>query len=133
MGRPKGGKNRTWSPEEKLRIVERYYSSDISRRQLCIEEKISDGQLHSWIKKYETEGAEGLVAKTGLRGNSFSALHKAKDLPELKQMQLRIAKLEVDVERLKKGYIVKGVGATKEFAITKDLNLTWWRMPGTSP
>lgn len=123
MGRPKGGKNRTWTPEDKLRIVERYYSCDISRRQLCIEEKISDGQLHSWIKKYESEGAAGLVSKSGLRGNSFSALHRSKDLPEFKQMQLRIAKLEADVERLKKGYIVKGVGVTKEFATTKDLNM----------
>ena len=122
MGRPKGGKNRVWSPEEKLRIVLRYYSSDVSRRQLCIEEKISDGQLHSWIKKYESEGEAGLTAKTELRGNSFSALHRSKDLPEVKQMQLRIARLEADVERLKKGYIVKGAGATKEFAITKNLN-----------
>ena len=121
-GRPKGTNNRKWSTEEKVRIVERYYSGSISRTQLAREEHISDGQLHAWIKKYDAEGAEGLKPKTEHRGNHFAALHRSKDLPEMKKMQLQIAQLQVEVERLKKGYVTKGVGANKEFAIIKDLN-----------
>lgn len=121
-GRPKGTKNRKWSIEEKTRIVERYYSGSISRAQLAREEHISDGQLHSWIKKYDSEGVNGLIPKTNQRGNHFAALHKSKDLPEMKRMQLQIAQLQIEVERLKKGYATKGVGANKEFVITKDLN-----------
>lgn len=121
-GRPKGSTNRKWSPEEKLRIVKRYYSGAISRSQLAKEEHITDSMLHSWIKKYDAEGEEGLKSKTGQRGNHFAALHNSKDLPEMKRMQLQIAQLQVEVERLKKGYVTKGVGVNKEFAITKDLN-----------
>lgn len=121
-GRPKGTTNRKWSAEEKLRIVERYYSGSISRAQLAKEEHISDGMLHSWIKKYDSEGFEGLISKKGQTGNRFAALHRSKDLPELKKMQLQIAQLQVEIERLKKGYVTKGVGANKVFAITKDLN-----------
>ena len=122
-GRPKGTKNRKWSTEEKVRIVERYYSGSISRAQLAREEHISDSQLHSWIKKYDAEGVEGLKPKTEHRGNHFAALHRSKDLPEIKKMQLQIAQLQVEIERLKKGYTTKGVGASKEFAISKDLNM----------
>lgn len=121
-GRPKGTKNRKWSAEEKLRIVERYYSGSISRAQLAKEEHITDGMLHSWIKKYDSEGVDGLISKTGQRGNRFSALYNSKDLPEMKKLQLQIAQLQIEVERLKKGYVTKGVGVNKEFAITKDLN-----------
>ena len=32
-------------------------------------------------------------------------------------------KLEIENERLKKGYQVKGVGANKEFIILKDVNM----------
>ena len=40
----------------------------------------------------------------------------------MKKLQLQIAQLQIEVERLKKGYVTKGVGVNKEFAITKDLN-----------
>lgn len=122
VGRPKGGKNKKWSPEEKEKIVKRYFEGKISRRQLAKEEKVTDSMLHQWIKKYEDEGIEGLIAKTGKRGNAFAALHRSKDLPEIKRLQLQVAQLQVEVERLKKGYIVKGVGANKEFVAIKDLN-----------
>ncbi len=83
--------------------------------------------LHQWIKRYKDEGIEGLINKTGKSGNAFAALHRSKDLPEIKRLQLQVAQLQVaqlqvEVERLKKGYIVKGVGANKEFVATKDLN-----------
>ena len=122
-GRPLGTKNRKWTPEDKERIVLRYYNENISRRQLRKEEGISDGMLHKWIKKYEDGGIEALVSKTGKSGKSgnvFSALHTSKNLPEMKRLQLEVAKLQVEVERLKKGYSAKGVGANKEFVTIKD-------------
>lgn len=122
VGRPKGTKNRKWSPEEKERIVKRYYEGRLSRRQLAKEEKITACMLNQWIKKYEEEGIEGLISKTGKQGNAFAALHRSKDLPEIERLQLQVAQLQIEVERLKKGYIVKGVGAKKEFVVIKDLN-----------
>ena len=52
MGRPKGGKNRNWSKEEKLRIVRRYFDERIGQGTLAKEENISKGQLYNWIRKY---------------------------------------------------------------------------------
>ncbi|MFV0380810.1 MAG: transposase [Breznakia sp.] len=43
--RPKGGKNKKWSKEEKLRIVKRYYDERISRSELAQSEGISSGQI----------------------------------------------------------------------------------------
>ena len=34
-----------------------------------------------------------------------------------------VAKLEIENERLKKGYLVKGVGATKEFVTGREKSL----------
>lgn len=122
MGRPKGGKNRKWTPEEKERIVLRYLNSSSSRSAICKEEHITDQMLHTWVNKYQAGGIDALVNQTGKRGNPYAALHTAKDLPEIKRLQLQVAKLEADVERLKKGYVVKGDGAKKEFAPTKGSN-----------
>ncbi|WP_353846736.1 transposase [Clostridium sp. VAP51] len=49
-------KNKKWSPEEKERIVKRYFEGEISRSQLAKEEKVTDGMLHQWIKRYKDEG-----------------------------------------------------------------------------
>ena len=73
-----------------------------------------------WIKKYDSEGVDGLIPKTGQRGNRFSALYNSKDLPEMKKLQLQIAQLQIEVERLKKGYVTKGVGVNKEFVTGPD-------------
>ena len=71
--------------------------------------------------EYIAEGETAFVPK-GHPGNHFAALHVSKNLSELERLRLMVAKLEIENERLKKGYIVKGVGACKEFVTTKDLN-----------
>ena len=40
MGRPKGGKNRRWTVEEKLRIVNRHLKDHISMEQVAREERV---------------------------------------------------------------------------------------------
>lgn len=120
-GRPKGTKNRQWTVDEKLRIVERYFSGTISRSKLIQEEHISDSMLHSWVKKYMENGKDGLKPLKH-KGNPYSALTSSKNLPEMKRLQLQVAKLEVEIERLKKGYIVKGDGVNKAFATLKEMN-----------
>ena len=58
----------------------------------------------------------------GHPGNPFAALHTSKTLTETQRLRLQLAKLEIENERLKKGYRVKGVGANKEFVILRDVN-----------
>lgn len=119
MARPKGGKNRTWTKEEKLRIVRRYFDEGIGSPSLAKEEHISDGMIRTWIRKYLNEGEDSLENKRKT-GNQFSALHTSKSMSELERLRLMVAKQEIEIERLKKGYIVKGAGANKEFVTTKD-------------
>ena len=53
-------------------------------------------------------------------GNPFAALHTSKSMSEVERLKLLVAKQEIEINRLKKGYIVKGVGVNKEFVITND-------------
>jgi transposase-like protein len=119
MSRPKGGKNRTWSKDEKLRIVLRYIDEGIGQKTLAKEEGISHGMLSTWIYRYLDEGAAGLENKKK-PGNQFAALHTSNSLSEVDRLRLIVAKQEIEIERLKKGYSVKGVGVSKEFVTTKD-------------
>ena len=122
MGRPKGGKNRYWSKDEKLRIVKRYLEEGISSRSLAVEENADDSMIRRWVRKYLAEGESGLE-QSNKKGNRFSALWTSKSLTETERLQLIVQKQEIEIERLKKGYLVKGVGADKEFVITKDVSL----------
>ena len=62
--------------------------------------------------RYLEEGAEALEPKNG---NPYAALHTSKSLSEVERLRLIIAKQEVEIARLKKGYWVEGVGANKEY------------------
>ncbi|MBC2477987.1 transposase [Clostridium beijerinckii] len=122
IGIPKGGSNRKWDKEDKLRIVKRYLNEGIGRIALAKEENISGGMLYIWIQKYLDEGEQGLV-NNKKKGNHYAAIHTSKTLSEVDRLRLIVAKQEVEIERLKKGYLVKGAGANKEFVITKDVSL----------
>jgi len=121
MGRPKGGKNRIWTKEEKLRIVRRYLDEGIGQMPLAKQEGISNSLINTWIKKYLSEGEDGLQNKRKT-GNPFAALSTSKSLSEIDRLKLIVAKQEIEIERLKKGYLVKGDGAKKVFVTLKDQN-----------
>ena len=111
MGK-KGVPHRKWSKEEKLRIVQRHLEKHISIRTLEQEENVEHGLVSAWVKRYLEEGADGLEPKNG---NPYAALHRSKSLSEIERLRLIVAKQEVEIERLKKGYWVEGVGASKEY------------------
>lgn len=108
----KGVPHRKWSKEEKLRIVQRHLEKHISIKVLAQEEKVGHGQVSTWVKRYLEEGTGGLEPKNG---NPYAALHTSKNLSEIERLRLIVAKQEVEIERLKKGYWVEGVGASKEY------------------
>lgn len=122
VSRPKGGKNKTWSKDEKLRIVKRYLDENIGRAALAQEEGIASGMIYTWITKYLNEGEGGLENKRKT-GNRFTALHTSKSLSEMERLRLLVEKQEIEIERLKKGYFVKGDGLKKEFVTTRDVSM----------
>ena len=122
MARPKGGKNRKWTNEERLKYVLMCEEENIPVRTLAREEGIPRGTLQQWVNRYRKGGEEALNPEKMHPGNHFSALHSSKSLSEKERLILLVEKLQIENERLKKGYTVKGVGADKEFVTTKDLN-----------
>ena len=124
IGHPKGRKNNMRSPEEKERIVLRYLKGNMSICSLAKDEGVDDKTLGTWIHSYEKYGIEGLESKTGKcgSGNPYAALHTKKELTEVEKLRLELAKKEVECERLKKGYSVKGVGQRKEYVIINKKN-----------
>ena len=124
MGRPKGTKNIMRSYKEKEQIVLRCINENISYNALGRELGISDTTISKWVRAYQKEGIEGLKSKTGKcgSGNPYAALHTKKSLSEVERLRLELAKKEVECERLKKGYSVKGVGRRKEYVITNKKN-----------
>ena len=65
------------------------------------------------------EGEDALEPKNG---NPYAALHTSKTLSEVDRLRLIIAKQEVEIARLKKGYWVEGVGAKKEYVTGSGKN-----------
>lgn len=118
----KGQKKRVWTAEQKAEIVYKHLNDHISVRSLEKEYHADRSMICKWVKKYIAEGESSFVHK-GHPGNPFAALHVGKNLSEIERLRLMVAKLEIENERLKKGYLVKGVGAAKAFVTGREKNL----------
>ena len=112
MGTRKGTKRRKWSKEEKLKLVLLHLNEKVSLMQIEKEYSVSNGLVSTWVKKYLNGGEEALVSRSG---NPYAALHTSKSLSEVERLRLIVAKQEIEIARLKKGYWVEGVGANKEY------------------
>lgn len=123
MGRHKGGNNRIWTNEERLKYVLMCEEEGYPVRTLAKDQGIPRGTLDGWIRRYRAGGVEALNSTKFRSGNHFAALHKSKSLSEEARLRLIVEKLQIENERLKKGYIVKGVGASKEFVTLREKNL----------
>lgn len=119
MGRPTGTKNIMRTAEEKEKIVKRYFNGETPTK-LAHEINTSKRLIYSWIKKYEEEGIKGLESSIGKHPSQ--GLHLRKPKNKIEELELEILKKDIEIARLKKGYIVKGVGAEKEYITTLDKN-----------
>ena len=129
MGRPLGGKNIMRTSEEKEAIVLEYMSGKAGYEMIAANHGIAESLLRKWIKKYRESGIEGLRSKTGKGRNSNKGKYNRhlSEVEKLKKELLKkeieeLLKKEIEIERLKKGYQVKGGGETKEYVTTFDVN-----------
>jgi transposase-like protein len=100
MGRLKGGKNKKWAKEEKIRIINRSLVDGESPTQVCKDENISRGMYCNWIKRFEEKGIEGLETKSG---NPFGGIHNKKNPTEVELLKYENFRLKMENELLKKG------------------------------
>lgn len=112
----KGIPHRKWSKEEKMRIVRLHLEEHKTLRQIEKEKGIDNGLIATWVKKYLEEGEDALEPHNG---NPYAALYSSKSLSEVERLRLIVAKQEVEIARLKKGYWVEGAGANKEYVTGK--------------
>ena len=112
------------SPEEKELIVLEAldYGTVKTSKKYDIDRRL----LRRWVAKYCNNGLDGLRSRTGRHkvkhSNGLKGLHIKKNKTREEELELENLKLKIEVARLKKGYLVKGVGSKKEYVTIKDLN-----------
>ena len=117
----KGQKKRIWTKEQKLEIKGKHLNEHISVRTLEKKYNADRSMICHWLRDCGKYGEAAFNPKAHF-GTPFAALHTSKTLTESERLRLKIAKLEIENERLKKEYQVKGIGASKEFVSLKDAN-----------
>ena len=118
MGK-KGTPHRKFRKEEKMKYVRLHLEDHLSVRQIEKEYGIRNSLVSSWVKRYLEDGEDALEP---CNGNPYAALHRSKNLSEVERLRLLVAKQEVEIARLKKGYWVEGAGANKEYVTGQDAN-----------
>lgn len=111
MGK-KGTPHRRYSKDEKMKYVRLHLDEHMSLTQIEKEYGIRNSLVGAWVKKYLEDGEDVLEPHNG---NPYAALHKSKSLTEVERLRLLVAKQEVEIARLKKGYWVEGAGANREY------------------
>ena len=109
------------SPETKEKIIKRYLKGE-SPMKLSKKYNFTRQHFYVWLKKYEEQGIDGLKSKTGKSYVKNKGWHLRKPKNKIEELELELMKKEIEIARLKKGYMVKGVGAEKEFVTTFDKN-----------
>ena len=121
IGRPIGTKNIMRTPEEKEKIVLEYLNGDAGYVAVAKNYGISRRLFRTWITKYKESGIDGLKPKTGKSNNKGKGKYN-RHPSEVEKLKIELVKKEIEIERLKKGYTVKGVGVKKEYVTTFDKN-----------
>ena len=108
--------------EEKEKLILEFYESGLGYKTFSKKQGIDSSTFFSWLKKYHKNGSEGLKSKTGLKsGKGMGRPKKSTSYEE--ELEIKIMKLEIENERLKKGYLVKGGGDQKEYVTILDKNM----------
>lgn len=116
-------KNNMRTQEEKEKILKEYLSGETGIRKIERKYKINHSVIYKWLENYKEHGINGLKSNTGKHKNPHAGLHLRKPKNRIEELELELMKKEIEIARLKKGYIVKGVGAEKEFVTTFDKNI----------
>ena len=119
MGRPNGTKNVMRTPEEKEKLVLEYFNSKVGYRKFAEGYDIYPSIFAKWIKLYRENGVNGLKSKTGKTWTGKGNFKRT----EIEQLKEDLLKKEIELMRLKKGYVVKGVGAKKEYVSISDVSI----------
>ena len=118
------GKYKKYNPEFKIQCAKEVLEGKKSQMEIATENDMTDRNIRRWVKNYQEHGEDYFYQehRGNKSGNPYAALNRKKNLSELERLELENLKLRIENERLKKGYMVKGVGANKEFVTFKNKN-----------
>ena len=114
MGRPKGGKNKTHTKEEKIKYVKMMLEDGYSAMKREKEYGVSHSLTDRWKRKYLEFGEESLENQKK-PGNPLCKYSNKKNLSKEEQLEYENMKLRIENELLKKGYLMKGDGTIVKF------------------
>lgn len=120
--RNKGGTNKYWNKEEKLKVVKEMLKNHYTYDEMAEKTGIARGMIWTWKDKYLKNGEEALENQKK-PGNPLIKYSSRKELSEVEQLEYENMKLRIELERLKKGYLVKGDGHEKEYISINKKNL----------
>ena len=103
-------KNRYYSPESKLEVIDRVLINHESINSVAIELGLSsDGTIHSWIKKYKEKGYNVIEKKRGRVPMTNPKKTNMDDLTaeeKVNELEKRLSYVEAENEYLKKLNVV---------------------------
>ena len=113
-----------YTDEEKLKIIKDHIDNRIPIRACATKYNISITSLVYWLRKYRENGVDELKSMIGKHRGPNKGRPKGTLKPKttIEELQKENLKLQVEIERLKKGYLTKGVGAKKEFISINNKN-----------
>lgn len=119
MGRPKGGKNREWTIDMKLQVINFYFEGHSVIETMHQFDITSKKFFYKIINDYNNGGIEALKSKRK-PGNPLSKYSNRKELTEIEQLEYENMILRIENERLKKGYTQEDVILAKEKLLEKN-------------
>ena len=108
MGRPKGGKNKERTKEQKYKIITPVLNGQKSASQLMKELGIHKGMICKWVERYNEGGIDALENKRK-PGNPLMKYSRRKELTHVEKLEYELMLYKIEVERLKKGYTEEDV------------------------
>ena len=114
MARPKGGQNKYYTQEEKIKVVKEKIERNLSQVEAEKIFNINQSVLGRWRKDYLEKGEKSLINQKN-PGNPLLKYSKRKTLTDIEKLEYENMKLRIENERLKKGYLVKGDGSVVVF------------------
>lgn len=119
MARPKGGSNRSWSKDEKLKYVLMVLNDEMSSRDIEKEYGIYHSMITNWVQIYCEMGEDGLENKRK-PGNPLAKYINKKKLTKDEEKDFELMRLRIENERLKKGYTEADASLAKRKSLEKN-------------
>ena len=113
-----------YSDDEKLQIIQDHMNNHLSIRACATKYNVAVTSIVMWLRSYRLHGKDGLKSQIGKKkglgkGRPLGTFKAKTTIEELEKENI---KLQIEIERLKKGYLVKGVGAKKVFISINNKN-----------